>query len=60
MELSRAEQQFLVLRIRNGTSVDPAELTWAVEQGYFTIDDEGDVRVTDAGQQFLGVNNSGH
>jgi hypothetical protein len=54
MKSGRAQEQFVVLKIRNGQPVSQAELQRAVAGGFVTIDREGRVSVTPAGQRFLG------
>jgi hypothetical protein len=54
MKTGRAQEQFVVLKIRSGQPVSQAELQRAVAGGFVTIDREGRASVTPAGQRFLG------
>lgn len=54
MKAGRAQEQFVVLRIRGGQSVSQAELQRAIAGGYVVVQDDGKAMVTAAGQRFLG------
>lgn len=54
MKAGRAQEQFVVLRIRGGQHVSDAELKRAVDGGYVVIHSGGKTTITEKGQVFLG------